>query len=38
VDIASGDHSQGIFIGLLVSAALLGNALVLRSAAPTCRS
>jgi NAD(P) transhydrogenase subunit beta len=29
VDIASGDHSQGIFIGLLVCAALLGNALVL---------
>jgi H+-translocating NAD(P) transhydrogenase subunit beta len=29
VDIASGDHSQGIFIGLLVVAALLGNAVVL---------
>jgi proton-translocating NAD(P)+ transhydrogenase subunit beta len=29
VDIAAGDHSQGIFIGLLVCAALLGNALVL---------
>ncbi len=29
VYIASGDHSQGIFIGLLVCAALLGNAVVL---------
>ena len=29
VDIAAGDHSQGIFIGLLVCAALLGNAVVL---------
>jgi H+-translocating NAD(P) transhydrogenase subunit beta len=29
VDIAAGDHSQAIFIGLLVSAALLGNAVVL---------
>jgi len=29
VDIASGDHSQGIFIGMLVCAALLGNAVVL---------
>jgi len=29
IDIAAGDHSQGIFIGLLVSAALLGNAVVL---------
>src|SRR5207244_5989576 len=28
-DIAAGDHSQGIFIGLLVCAALLGNAVVL---------
>ena len=28
-DIAAGDHSQGVFIGLLVSAALLGNAVVL---------
>jgi NAD(P) transhydrogenase subunit beta len=29
VDIAAGDSSQGIFIGLLVCAALLGNAVVL---------
>jgi NAD(P) transhydrogenase subunit beta len=29
VDIAAGDHSQGIFIGMLVCAALLGNAVVL---------
>jgi NAD(P) transhydrogenase subunit beta len=29
VDIAAGDHSQGVFIGLLVCAALLGNAVVL---------
>jgi proton-translocating NAD(P)+ transhydrogenase subunit beta len=29
VDIAAGDHSEAIFIGLLVSAALLGNAVVL---------
>jgi NAD(P) transhydrogenase subunit beta len=29
VDIAAGDHSQLVFIGLLVSAALLGNAVVL---------
>ncbi|MFI4984856.1 MAG: NAD(P)(+) transhydrogenase (Re/Si-specific) subunit beta [Solirubrobacterales bacterium] len=29
VDIAAGDHSQAVFIGLLVSAALLGNAVVL---------
>ena len=29
VDVAAGDHSQGIFIGMLVCAALLGNALVL---------
>jgi NAD(P) transhydrogenase subunit beta len=29
VDIAAGDHSQGIFIGLLICAALLGNAVVL---------
>jgi H+-translocating NAD(P) transhydrogenase subunit beta len=29
VDIASGDHSQGVFIGLLICAALLGNAVVL---------
>ena len=29
VDIAAGDHSQVVFIGLLVSAALLGNAVVL---------
>jgi NAD(P) transhydrogenase subunit beta len=29
VDIAAGNHSQGIFIGLLVCAALLGNAIVL---------
>jgi len=29
IDIASGDHSQGIFIGMLVCAALLGNAVVL---------
>jgi NAD(P) transhydrogenase subunit beta len=28
-DIAAGDHSQAVFIGLLVSAALLGNAVVL---------
>src|SRR5205823_6150660 len=28
-DIVAGDHSQGIFIGLLVCAALLGNAVVL---------
>jgi proton-translocating NAD(P)+ transhydrogenase subunit beta len=28
-DIAAGDHSQGIFIGMLVCAALLGNAVVL---------
>src|SRR6202044_2418498 len=27
--IASGDHSQGLFIGLLVCAALLGNMVVL---------
>jgi H+-translocating NAD(P) transhydrogenase subunit beta len=29
VDIAAGSHSEGIFIGLLVCAALLGNAVVL---------
>jgi H+-translocating NAD(P) transhydrogenase subunit beta len=29
LDIAAGDHSQGIFIGMLVCAALLGNAVVL---------
>jgi NAD(P) transhydrogenase subunit beta len=29
VDIAAGDHSQGIFIGMLICAALLGNAVVL---------
>ena len=29
VDIAAGDHSQAVFIGLLVCAALLGNAVVL---------
>jgi NAD(P) transhydrogenase subunit beta len=29
VDIAAGDHSQGVFIGMLVCAALLGNAVVL---------
>jgi NAD(P) transhydrogenase subunit beta len=29
IDIASGAHSQGIFIGMLVCAALLGNAVVL---------
>jgi len=29
VDIAQGNHSQGIFIGMLVCAALLGNAVVL---------
>jgi NAD(P) transhydrogenase subunit beta len=29
VDIAAGDHSEGIFIGLLVCSALLGNAVVL---------
>ncbi len=29
VDIAAGDHSEGIFIGMLVCAALLGNAVVL---------
>jgi proton-translocating NAD(P)+ transhydrogenase subunit beta len=29
VDVAAGDHSEAIFIGLLVVAALLGNALVL---------
>ena len=29
VDIASGSHSEGIFIGMLVCAALLGNAVVL---------
>ena len=29
VDIAAGEHSQGIFIGMLVCAALLGNAVVL---------
>jgi len=29
VDIAAGDHSQGIFIGMLACAALLGNAVVL---------
>jgi H+-translocating NAD(P) transhydrogenase subunit beta len=29
VDIAAGDHSQGIFVGMLVCAALLGNAVVL---------
>jgi NAD(P) transhydrogenase subunit beta len=29
VDIALGDHSEGIFIGLLACAALLGNAVVL---------
>ncbi len=29
IDIAAGDHSQAVFIGLLVSAALLGNAVVL---------
>src|ERR1700733_10459124 len=28
VDIAAGNHSEGIFIGMLVCAALLGNALV----------
>ena len=28
-DIAAGDHSEGIFIGMLVCAALLGNAVVL---------
>ncbi len=29
IDIAAGSHSEGIFIGLLVCAALLGNAVVL---------
>ncbi len=29
IDIAAGAHSQGIFIGMLVAAALLGNAVVL---------
>ncbi|HWD11165.1 MAG TPA: NAD(P)(+) transhydrogenase (Re/Si-specific) subunit beta, partial [Solirubrobacteraceae bacterium] len=29
VDIAAGDHSQSIFIGMLICAALLGNAVVL---------
>jgi len=29
IDIASGNHSEGIFIGVLVCAALLGNAVVL---------
>jgi NAD(P) transhydrogenase subunit beta len=29
IDIAAGDHSQGIFIGMLICAALLGNAVVL---------
>src|SRR5437588_1202763 len=29
VDIAAGDHSEGVFIGMLVCAALLGNAVVL---------
>src|ERR1700690_3817333 len=29
VDIVGGDHSEGVFIGLLVCAALLGNAVVL---------
>src|SRR5439155_21659250 len=29
VDIAAGDHSQAVFIGLLVCAALLGDAVVL---------
>jgi NAD(P) transhydrogenase subunit beta len=29
VDIAAGDHSQAVFIGMLVCAALLGNAVVL---------
>jgi NAD(P) transhydrogenase subunit beta len=29
VDIASGDHAEGIFIGMLACAALLGNAVVL---------
>src|SRR5438477_412384 len=29
VDVASGDHSQAVFIGMLVCAALLGNAVVL---------
>jgi NAD(P) transhydrogenase subunit beta len=28
-DIAAGDHSQGVFVGMLVCAALLGNAVVL---------
>src|SRR6202021_4338824 len=29
VDIAAGSHSEGIFIGMLICAALLGNAVVL---------
>jgi NAD(P) transhydrogenase subunit beta len=29
IDIAAGDHSQGIFVGMLICAALLGNAVVL---------
>src|SRR5205814_6156082 len=29
VDIAAGDHSEGLFVGMLVCAALLGNAVVL---------
>src|SRR5207237_6074490 len=29
VDIAAGDHSEGVVIGMLVCAALLGNAVVL---------
>ena len=29
IDVAAGDHSEGIFIGMLVCAALLGNFLVL---------
>jgi len=29
IDIAAGDHSEGVFIGVLVCAALLGNAVVL---------
>ena len=39
IDLIAGAHSEALFIGMLVVAALLGNAVVLpTSAAPTCRS
>jgi len=34
----AGDPSQGIFIGILIAAAVLGTWSCCRSAAPTCRS